>query len=101
MPKRPAITTIQVTKETKLILERQGLKGEVFDHIIRRILSGQGDVWVDVLAVDDGGPEEHDVLIQLGNEPPRYYLFSHGNCGEVPRPTITVQKEAAKKRRKH
>lgn len=69
-PKRyryPDRTTIWLHRDTLKLLTQQSRMGDSYDDVIRRLLSGEGEVWVEVLAVDNDSPAKHKVLFKLGN----------------------------------
>ncbi len=65
----PDRTTIWVRRSTLAQLDEVGKRGETPDDILRRVLSGVGEVWVDVLAVDGDSPARHTVLFKMGDFP--------------------------------
>ena len=67
-------TTIWIRKETLERLSQVSKRGESYDKLLQRILSGQGEVWVEVLAVDGNSPAKHQVLFKLGD----YHYFWDG-----------------------
>lgn len=76
MPKKPKKrsryldkTTIWVSKSTVKRLNEISKRGESYDDVLGRILSGQGEVWVEVLHVDGDSPAKHRVLFKLGDFP--------------------------------
>ena len=62
----PDKTTIWLSKSTVKRLNEVSKKGESYDELLERILSGIGDVWVEVLHVDGDSPAKHQVLLKLG-----------------------------------
>ena len=77
------------------MLDHAGIRGESYEKTLRRILTGQADIWAEILAVDGEAPEKHKVLFQLGNEPPRYYFYAQGRYSQVQKPTVTPAEEEA------
>jgi hypothetical protein len=71
-PKRPDKTTIWLSKSTVRRLNEISKRGESYDDVLGRILSGQGEIWVEVLHVDGDSPAKHQVLFKLGDY---YYLW--------------------------
>lgn len=72
--KYPNKTTIWLSKSIVEKLRELSRKGDDYDTIISRILSGIGEVWVEVLAVDGDSPAKHQVLFKLGD----YHYFWDG-----------------------
>ena len=64
--KHPDKTTIWLSKSTVKLLNEVSRRGESYDSVLCRIMSGQGEVWVEVLHVDDDSPAKHKVLLKLG-----------------------------------
>lgn len=91
MPKKrsyPSHTTIRISKETLQRLNEVSKKGESYDSALNRILSGKGDVWVDILSVDGDSPAKHQVLLKLGDF---YYRWANGEFTPIdPRKVKTV-----------
>ena len=65
--------------------------GDNYDIILRRLLSGEANFWVEVLTVDDEPAANHKVLLQLGNDPARYYLYAKGTFKEVDKSQLKVE----------
>jgi mannose-6-phosphate isomerase-like protein (cupin superfamily) len=78
-PKRPDKTTIWLSKSTVKRLNEISKRGESYDDVLGRILSGQGEVWVEVLQVDGDSPAKHKVLLKLGE-----FIYLWNGNGFVP-----------------
>lgn len=63
----PDKTTIWLSKNVVRRLNEISRRGESYDQILQRILSGVGDVWVEILHVDGDAPSKHQVLLKLGD----------------------------------
>lgn len=64
--KHPDMTTIWVKKSTVKRLTALSRMCDSYDDVLDRTLSGQGEVWVEVLHVDGDSPSKHKVLLKLG-----------------------------------
>lgn len=64
--KHPDKTTIWLSKSTVKRLNEISKRGESYDSVLGRIMSGQGEVWVEVLHIDGDSPAKHRVLLKLG-----------------------------------
>lgn len=64
--KHPDKTTIWLSKSTVKRLNEISKRGESYDSVLGRIISGQGEVWVEVLHVDGDSPAKHKVLLKMG-----------------------------------
>ena len=84
MPKKPKKrsyrypdkTTIWISKSTQEELKKLFKGGDDYDSVISRVLSGEGEVYVEVLGVDGDIPMKHEVIFKLGNY---LYRYNHGN----------------------
>lgn len=86
--KYPDKTTIWLSRSTVERLNEVSRKGESYDDVLGRILSGKGEVWVEVLQVDGDSPANHKVLFKLGDFP---YLWNGDRFVPVdPRKVKTV-----------
>lgn len=67
-PKRKHLdkTTIWLSRSTVKRLNEISKRGESYDGVLGRIMSGQGEVWVEILHVDGDSPAKHRVLLKLG-----------------------------------
>lgn len=59
-------TTIAISKSTVERINARSKRGESYDQVLDRLLSGTGDVWIEVLQVDGDSPAKHKVLFKLG-----------------------------------
>ncbi len=91
MPKRKGKTTIAISEEVKKELDDQRDKGESYDDIIKRLLSGECDIYVEILSVDGELPISHQVIFRLGNF---YYHYKEGNFHPLNVKAATVAKKA-------
>lgn len=64
--KYPKKTTIWISKSTAERINEISKRGENYDQVLDRLLSGTGDVWIEVLQVDGDSPAKHKVLFKLG-----------------------------------
>ena len=64
--KHSDMTTVWLRKSTVQRLNEISKRGESYDHVLSRIISGQGEVWVEVLHVDGDSPAKHKVLLKMG-----------------------------------
>jgi len=64
---RKGKTTIWLSKSTVERLKEVARKGESYDQLLSRILSGEGEVYVEILHVDGNSPSKHRVLMRLGD----------------------------------
>ncbi|RLI82646.1 hypothetical protein DRP04_03515 [Archaeoglobales archaeon] len=68
-------TTIWISKQTKERLDSIKLPRESYDELINRLLSGEGEVFVNFWSVDGTPATEHEIVFQLGDY---YYVYKKG-----------------------
>lgn len=73
-PKTDKVTSIQIHQSTLKELRKFGEAGESYEDIIQRFLTGE--VWVDIISVDNESPNKHVVLFRLGKS---NYLYDKGS----------------------
>ncbi len=73
---------------------------DTWDAVINKILDGL--TYVDIIAVDGelAASSDHKVILQLGKNPPWFYVFSRGNFEELGNelPTMKVEYKNDEKR---
>jgi len=85
MPKQKGeFTTIWISRQTKKALDSIKRPRETYDELIARIISGEeGAVFIDFISIDGKPAKEHTIIFQLGDRPPRYYMYKRGNFREL------------------
>ena len=86
--------TVNVHKPTIEALKQSRMDpDETLENVILRLLSSEGRVFVDVIAVDGeyARKSQHEVIFQVGNKPARYYTYKQGNLIPVDKLPIRVQ----------
>ncbi len=75
-------TTVQLRKETLKLLgkHRDPFGDKSWDDVIAKLVSFHGEVYVDVIMVDGefGRSSNHEIIFQIGNDPPQYYRYKAG-----------------------
>lgn len=73
-------TTVELKVPTKKRLDRFRSVGESNDEAINRALNGEGDVYIDIISIDDelAKTSGRKVVFQIGVQPARYYLYHDG-----------------------
>lgn len=87
-------TTIQVDKEVQRRLASLKQRGENYNHVLKRLLSQEANVYVELILVDNELPQTHTVVLQLGEDPRNVYYF---NGSEIKPITLTEVQQLLKK----
>lgn len=83
-------TTVQVRKDTVRLLNGHRNKRESMDDVVNRMvqmaLTKEGTVFVDIIMIDGlyAKSASHEVVFQLGEDPPHYYRYINGEFEELP-----------------
>lgn len=85
--RKKVLTTIALSLPTKAELkERLQGPGDSYEGLVKRLVNGITDVYVEFLAIDNELPQTHTVIMQLGNDVNSLYYWD----GEKNIP-ITIQ----------
>lgn len=76
MATRKTKTTLWISREAKELLDEQRQKDEDYEDVIRRLLSGECHIYVEILSVDGDLPFKHQVIFRLGNF---FYHYMNGD----------------------
>ena len=68
-----------------------------WSDVIERELETEGDIYVKVITVDGyvADSSAHDIIFQLGNDPPRYYRYLNGKfepLKSLPKMKVEIEK---------
>lgn len=83
----PEHTTIWLRRETLKLLDQQAKRGESRDDIVTRLLSGEGEVWVEILGVDGDIPTNHEIIFKMGEY---LYRYDHGRFEPLKKGSVKV-----------
>lgn len=78
--KRKEKTTLWISKKIKKALDEQKKAGETYEDVIKRFLSGEVEIYVEILSVDGDLPFKHEVIFRLGNF---YYAYKNGDFHQL------------------
>ena len=82
-------TTVRVTNEVaSLIRKHFDYHDNNMNDTLRRILTGDAELWFEFVSIDGEGPKTtpHEIYFQLGDKPPHYYHFLNGCIEPVSKP---------------
>lgn len=68
-------TTIQVDLEVRDFLHNNKRGREDYNDVLRRLITGRIDVYIEFILVDNELPQTHTVLFQLGENTDSFYFF--------------------------
>lgn len=80
-------TTVWLRRETLELLDQQAKRGETRDGVVTRILSGEGEVWVEILGVDGDIPTNHEVIFKMGDY---LYRYNRGRFEPLKKGSVKV-----------
>lgn len=69
------LTTIQVDKETRDFLESKKRGKEGIYKVVRRLVQGISDVYVEFVLIDNELPRTHTAVFQMGENSQSLYFF--------------------------
>lgn len=109
----PSLTTIQVDTETRAYLESKKHGREGVYKVVRRMIQGISDVYIEFVLVDNELPRTHTAVFQMGENSQSLYFFDGSlpagrQCNPIdpekvqelikqPKPNITLTREEAQK----
>ena len=90
-------TTIWISRKTKEALDSIKRPRETYDELISRIISGEeGAVFIDFISINGKPAKEHTIIFQLGDRPPRYYMYKKGSFKELSYDEIEIRVKGEK-----
>jgi len=106
MSKKEKQTTIAVDREVREALRKLG-KGNPPNQVIRNLLRGITDVYVEFVLIDNELPVSHTAVFQMGEDSKSLYFWNGETLAPItveevqarlkqPKPNMTITREDAK-----
>jgi len=100
------MTTIAVSKETAKELKDLEKGSDDYEAVIRKLLAGVTDVYVEFISIDNDFPRLHEAIIKMGVEADNFYFWDGiifrpvskwdvGDRWRRPKPNMTITREEA------